>query len=304
MSEIDKCFIPGCDLHYNDVIDLLSLSFLIYNYNFTKTNSLEDDTILNFIDRIKLLTIDKKQDDLSETKLKALDHININMSDGLIKEFISDPDTDLQVGITTSERNKRINIIFRVSESTYDWLHDLNFIKTCIDKENNVYVHKGFYNQLTINDNHKKLILQVQELIKNNPDYNIFITGHSLGAGLSSLFGYLLSKEISNNITIISFASPRVGNYGWYKSFNKQENLTYYRFVNCNDVVTAFPSLLFYHVGQAIRLKCDGRVKLLEKKYSWSEFTLFKCYSPTDHFCGEYYKNLLKVQSNNPIKID
>ena len=25
MSEIDKCFISGCDLHYSDVIDLLSL---------------------------------------------------------------------------------------------------------------------------------------------------------------------------------------------------------------------------------------------------------------------------------------
>ena len=290
MSEIDRCFIPGCDLQYNDAIDLLSLSFLIYNYNFT--GNLGDDTILNFINRLKILT-----NELSESKLKALEHINTNMSDGIVKEFISDPDTDLQVGITISHTNKRINIIFRGSESTYDWLYDLNFLKTCIDKENNVYVHKGFYNQLTTNNNHEKLIVLIKELIKYTPNYNINITGHSLGGGLSTLFGYLLSKEIDNNITVISFASPRVGNYGWYKSFKKQQNLTHYRFVNCNDIVTAFPSILYYHVGQPIRLKHDGCIKLLEKKYGWFEFSIFTCFSSTDHFCGEYYKNLLKVQN-------
>ena len=59
-----------------------------------------------------------------------------------------------------------------------------------------------------------------------------------------------LSHEISQQVTIVSFASPRVGNNGWKKSFDAKENLHHYRITNCNDIVTAFPNILYRHVGE------------------------------------------------------
>ena len=305
MSKFNKNFSQYCNLQYKDAIDLLSLTFIIYNYNGVKNNKQlenfsnseshdinEYDNVTNFTNRL----VKNDLSDYSENKMDALNHILTTMSDGIVKKFISDSKTDLQAGITTSDKNKRINIIFRGSESSYDWFYDLNFFKICIDKKNNICVHNGFYNQLTINDNHIKLINEIKKLLQEYPDYSIFISGHSLGGALATLFGYLLSKEISHNIFIISFASPRVGNYNWYQHFMNQPNLIHYRIINSHDIVTAFPSILYYHVGQAIRINSKGEVKILEKDYSWWECSILNCYSPSDHYCDEYYKNLSKIK--------
>ena len=41
------------------------------------------------------------------------------------------------------------------------------------------------------------LVETIEELIKNHPDYQIYVTGHSLGAALSTLFGFELSHKIN-----------------------------------------------------------------------------------------------------------
>ena len=103
----------------------------------------------------------------------------------------------------------------------------------------------------------------------------------------------MLSNEIKQNITVVSFASPRVGNYDWKKTFDAKSNLDHYRITNNNDIVTAFPSILYYHVGNNIRLERNNTASFLYNySYSWWDYSIFKCYSPSDHFCEEYYKYL------------
>jgi len=287
-----------CSIAHGDVLDLLCLTFLIYDYG-KKVDYVLEDTLQKFIARSSVLESfdkDETQDALSPKK-KALIHIKNNISDGIVKDFISDEDTDLQVGITVSEENQRINVIFRGSESTYDWLYDLNIFKTCIDNDKNINVHKGFYSQLTTNDKHIQLIDKVKSLLQMFPIYMVYSCGHSLGGALSTLFGYLLSKEISNEVTVVSFASPRVGNYGWKQAFESKENLTHYRITNRKDIVTAFPSLLYYHVGEAIKIGIGEDASFLGAlSSSWWEYSIFYCYSPSDHFCSEYYNNLCKCK--------
>ena len=135
-------------ISHKDVMDLLSLTMLIYDYGKTITYK-TNDTIEQFISRSnKNNVISKKQESvLPLIKQKAIEHLIQNSPDGKIVDFINDPDSDLQAGITISDINKRITIIFRGSESTYDWYYDLNFIKTCINKDSNVYVHSGFHKQ-------------------------------------------------------------------------------------------------------------------------------------------------------------
>ena len=44
---------------------------------------------------------------------------------------------------------------------------------------------------------------------------------------LYTLFGYELSREITNYVTVVSFASPRVGNPAFRREFDKKTNLTH-----------------------------------------------------------------------------
>jgi predicted lipase len=129
--------------------------------------------------------------------------------------------------------------------------------------------------------------------LKKYPEFSIYITGHSSGGALSTLFGYMLSNEIEEDITIISFASPRVGNYEWKKAFETKPNLMHYRITNHRDIVTAFPYYMYHHVGHNIRLynnkynfiKCDTKRK-------WYEETIFTCWSMDEHNSDLYYNRL------------
>jgi predicted lipase len=291
-------------ISHTDVMDLLVLTILIYDYGKTIAYK-SNDTIEEFISRSSENNVttqgegqEEEQDKDKEPskpliKQQAIERLLQNSPDGKIVDFISDPDTDLQAGITISETNKRITVIFRGSESTYDWYYDLKFIKTCIDKQKNVYVHGGFYKQLTHNKNHQRLTQKIKELLETYPDYYVYTTGHSLGGALCTLYGYMLSHEIEQNVSVISFASPRVGNKGWKKSFDAKSNLIHYRITNNNDIVTSFPTILYNHVGNNIRLERNNKASFLyDYSYRWWEYSIFKCYSIRDHSCEEYYKYL------------
>ena len=275
-------------ISHKDVMELLSLTMLVYDYGKSIPYIL-NDTIENFVSRSAT-----KEIDLPVIKKQAITFLQKNCEDGKICNFVSDPDTDLQAGITISEKNKRITIIFRGSESTYDWYYDLNFIKKCINKDDNVYVHNGFHKQLVTNGNDVSLTNIVKELLDEHPDFHVYVCGHSLGGALCTLYGYLLSHEIEQIVTVISFASPRVGNSGWKKSFDEKSNLIHYRVTNNNDIVTSFPTIFYYHVGNNIRLERNSKASFLYNySYSWWDYSVFKCHSFSDHYCDQYYKYLI-----------
>jgi predicted lipase len=182
-------------------------------------------------------------------------------------------------------------VVFRGSESKTDWYYNLHLLKHKLNDK--IKVHDGFYKQLTDNDVYTKLVNQIKTLLIKYPEFSIYITGHSSGGALSTLFGYMLSNEIEEDITIISFASPRVGNYEWKKAFETKPNLMHYRITNHRDIVTAFPYYMYHHVGHNIRLynnkynfiKCDTKRK-------WYEETIFTCWSMDEHNSDLYYNRL------------
>ena len=77
---------------------------------------------------------------------------------------------------------------------------------------------------------------KIQEVIKPNQVILVQVLKDERGqkgAALSTLFGYMISREFSNtDITVVSFASPRVGDNGWKKHFDDADNLTHYRILN------------------------------------------------------------------------
>lgn len=272
-------------IDHSDLLEIASLPMLVYDYikNF-KLN--KNETIESFLNNNEI-------NDLSDTRKEVLTNIKSYAPFGKVVDFIDDEETDLQVGITISETKKRICVVFRGSESITDWYYDLMISKILI--KDNIYVHSGFYKQLE--NKYEKIKDKILELLKKDEtvNYEIIITGHSLGGALCTLFGYLLSKEIKENIQVISFASPRVGNQGFKDDFNQQPNLKHYRVSNSRDIVTAGPMFNYKHVGTNIHVTEDYYKVYENYNYNmWFQFSLFNCWSISDHNIDLYYENIKK----------
>ena len=269
--------------------ELIGLTMLIYDY-VKKFKLNQSETIETFVSS----QTDEELGEYTEARQEVLNSMKSYAPHGTVEYFIDDKVTDLQVGITKSETNKRICVVFRGSESRSDWYYDLMISKRNLNKD--IYVHSGFYSQLHINNNFEKITEHVKTLIEEYPEYSLYITGHSLGAALATLYGYELSKLLKHNIIVVSFASPRVGNKGFKLDFNSQENLSHYRITNNRDIITASPMFRYHHVGKNICLYDNAFDIFNDYDYSWWKYSLFNCWSVSDHNIDLYYERLKKIK--------
>lgn len=146
-------------------------------------------------------------------------------------------------------------ISFRGTEAVEnDIVADLKFWKT--DSRVDGRVHQGFKDELD------KVEPEVMKWIRSravSKDSSlVYVTGHSLGAAMATLFAARLT-DAGYKVILYTYGSPRCGNFEWAKTF---EGVEIYRFVNTNDVVTKIPPAgLFTHVGQTMYLGYDGKLK-------------------------------------------
>ena len=67
------------------------------------------------------------------------------------------------------------------------------------------------------------MVTEVANLLENYPGYQLYTTGHSLGGALATLFameaGASKDPRIRKPVTCITFASPRVGNLSFARTF-------------------------------------------------------------------------------------
>ena len=270
-------------LPHTDICDLAKLTLLVYEYG-KKFEVDNTTTIEQFVS--EMVNDDAKKD----IRMDVIKDLAKSSPHGRVHKFFNNKTTDLQVGITISETHKRICVVFRGSESKSDWYYDLAFFKTQL--HDNVYVHGGFHTQLHQETMCEQITNELKQLLNENPDYEIYITGHSLGGALCTLYGYELSREITNKIIVVSFASPRVGNTPFKTAFDKQPNLTHYRVTNKRDIVTAAPNINFTHVGINITLTDKTYKVFCKYDYPWYYFTFFTCWSIGEHSMDLYFKRL------------
>tara|TARA_Y200000002_G_scaffold382007_1_gene397656 strand:- start:608 stop:1492 length:885 start_codon:yes stop_codon:yes gene_type:complete len=286
-------------IKHDEIVDLLKLTMLIYNYGKDFTVKSGQD-IQEFIKSLSKEENKNLLENVNDLRKEVLYSIAENSPHGEILGFVNTAETDLQCAVTISHAKKRINIIFRGSESKSDWYYDLKIFKHKLEEKyqsdnDDVYVHLGFYEQLKNNNSYENILKLVKEGLVSHPEYELYITGHSLGGALCTLFGYLLSCELLNKVTVVSFASPRVGNEEWKKVFDSKKNLIHYRVTNNRDVVTAAPMWGYKHTGHNIRLFEDSYIYYPDYSYNgWWEFSLFNCWSVGDHDCDLYYTRLIK----------
>lgn len=86
---------------------------------------------------------------------------------------------------------------------------------------------------------------QFLQLVKEYPDYEVWVTGHSLGGALAVLTAMNLRKNdivSATNMKLITFGEPRVGNYHFADRVRDDDWVPYsYRVTHKHDPIPRFP---------------------------------------------------------------
>jgi pimeloyl-ACP methyl ester carboxylesterase len=80
---------------------------------------------------------------------------------------------------------------------------------------------------------------QLEDALSQNPDYELVIVGHSLGAAVATLAAADLRTKGHESAKLYAFASPRVANPTLAKFITAQNNN--YRFTHQDDPVPKLP---------------------------------------------------------------
>jgi hypothetical protein len=168
---------------------------------------------------------------------------------------------DNQLVFATFYFGDDLYIAFKGSSEYNDFINDLYLTPTDIGE--NKLVHSGFYDIIYNNGR-----IDVLNEIVGESENRVILTGHSLGAGLATIYHNTL-KDLGRKTELITFGAPLVGN----KHFTKQ--IESVNVINGSDVITKLP--FFY---SSIKNKF-----FIGKKGWWSI---------TDHSILNYFYNLLK----------
>lgn len=149
--------------------------------------------------------------------------------------------------------NKQLNslfVSFRGSSNVQNWIDNIQIEHHCIDDINNICVETGFYK--LYEDLYPFISTEIDKLSQKYKTNELLLTGHSMGSSIASLFAYNFSKS-SYNTTIVTFGSPRVGNYEFVQDFYSK-NITSFRITHYHDIVPHLPQyrLNYHHIPNEI----------------------------------------------------
>ena len=195
--------------------------------------------------------------------------------------------TQMVYGISVDKIEKRVNVIFRGSRTPADWAANKKFNGMTVQNPvkfldefandsslpDDVCIHQGFWVYLLEPGNSMDIFEQVLPILQKNPGYSLFVTGHSLGGALASLFAFRCAcrKDIPKPVRCITHAQPLVGDFRLLQSVRKLEksnNLILLRTRNCEDGVPAVPAFslgepkfTYTHIGMELKMYDDNRSK-------------------------------------------
>ena len=121
--------------------------------------------------------------------------------------------------------------------------------------DDKILVHNGFkkYADAALSEG---ILEFVTEYINLHPNEKIYITGHSLGGAISMIIAARLADAGANmqNIKVVTFGSPAVGNKNFAEKYKDKINLT--RVVMKSDIVDVSLNIFGYaHFGEVLNYK-------------------------------------------------
>lgn len=171
----------------------------------------------------------------------------------VLKELY-DSDSDPIFGAIFTEKygGSTIWISFRGTLSTSEFAQDLTYQQESMFSKQSLtqvhlnftknspgqtpHVHKGFL------DVYNKFRQELLDTLKNVPkNTTIVISGHSLGASISTIVGVDLKQSGYTGVIVYNFASPRVGDQVFADLVDNELKLPLYRFVNLSDMIPNTP---------------------------------------------------------------
>ncbi len=119
-------------------------------------------------------------------------------------------------------------------------------------------VHDGF------NTSASRLWRSIMTVVNNRGNRSLWITGHSLGAGIAGIITARLVQQKDEPVNgLYVYGMPRTGNKKFAKNFNNSFGARTFRFVNNNDIVTRTPfrSMGYAHIGQCMYFDEHGQFR-------------------------------------------
>lgn len=221
--------------------------------------------------------------------------------------FVSNRDTNTQAGLWRDQSNKRIILAFRGTQqdSLRDFMTDTTIVKTSWEsradgsdaEKGEALVHAGFREAL--NSVAQRLKGLISAACGDPSDWEVLLTGHSLGGALATLMAADLADGLDTSralpiapdrswlsfftggdkppqsnagnfsrISLYTFGTPRVGDEVFSAMMNRKVPI-HFRVVNNQDVVARYPRGYYVHAGRTVMMvneaeneKAPGRCDL------------------------------------------
>mmetsp|Transcript_5294 Transcript_5294/g.7634 ORF Transcript_5294/g.7634 Transcript_5294/m.7634 type:complete len:461 (-) Transcript_5294:67-1449(-) len=244
------------------------------------------------------------------------------------------PDSELVYAVGIDSSHKRVTVVFRGSVTTTDFVtdacialkHQENPMKDAeASQMETIGIHYGFFDYLfKVGDNRKnkydEILEQVTSIFKN-PDirqtHKLYVSGHSLGGALATLFSFHVSAEVFKNkanhpipapVSCVSIASPRVGEISFLSAFTLLERrgaLRHLRIANETDPVTMMPQVSGKMIWAKLSPISYAAFKMIDRSFEEKEtyhhtgieLKLRKTQESTAHVCVNY-SGSSKAQAN------
>jgi predicted lipase len=241
---------------------------------------------------------------------------------------------ELVYSIEVNHQRKRVVVCFRGSVTKMDWAMNFeiymkevpNPMRAHASQSQTIRVHNGFHDYLLLprdTDNHgistyKEIMYSVYSMLQTHPGFKLYVTGHSMGAALATLFAFGAAAEadtvVPKPVSLFTFAGPYVGDQSFREAHQLLESLgklRHLRVTNHKDIVTIVPKLsfrfsvfpgshvgaLFKHVGMNMRL-FDGSTPL---EISYPRAGLDYLSSTADELSRGWEQSLFSNFAWNPI---
>ncbi|KAK9708654.1 hypothetical protein K7432_009515 [Basidiobolus ranarum] len=156
------------------------------------------------------------------------------VGDVQVTSYFDDLFTGLAGYVGVNHKEKTIIVAFRGSANIRNWLHDFDFLPLNFaypDAEKDTLVHGGFLKAFnSVSEDVISGLKQVVDQLPNNPDdYQLLVTGHSLGGAVAVLGAMEIKNHLLNpksprcitppaktinpaKILLHTYGQPRVGN--------------------------------------------------------------------------------------------